>query len=534
MLQAQRNCVTEWGFRSARVYDDPFAQLRLDVIVTAPSGREMRVPAFWVGGSAWRVRFASGEVGRHAWRSVCSDEANPDLHEVEGEIEVAEYDGDNPLFARGPLQVAENRRYLEHADGTPFFWLGDTWWMALCGRLRWPDEFRRLTADRVAKGFSVIQLVAGLYPDMEAFDPRGDNEAGWPWLPDWERINPGWWDLADLRIEWLVSRGLVPCIFGSWGYYLPWMGVERLKRHWRELIARWGAYPVVWCLAGEGVMPWYLHKRTGQAEADESIQREGWTQVGRYLREIDPYRRPVTIHPTRRGRRQVEDDSVLDFEMLQTGHGDRRSLPSTVRLVTEARAEEPTMPVVNGEVCYEGILEASREEVQRMMFWASILNGTCGHTYGANGIWQVNREGEPYGPSPHGYSWGDRPWDDAMQLPGSAQLGRFRRLLERWEWWRIEPHPEWVEPRWSEHDYMLPYAGGIPGELRIIYLFNALPAPTIRALEPGLSYRATLVNASDASERELGIAEGDETGSWPVPQIEVRRDWLVVLQRTER
>jgi len=28
---------------------------------------------------------------------------------------------------------------LEHSDGTPFLWLGDTWWMGLTTRLDWPD-----------------------------------------------------------------------------------------------------------------------------------------------------------------------------------------------------------------------------------------------------------------------------------------------------------------------------------------------------------------------------------------------------------
>ena len=52
------------------------------------------------------------------------------------------------------------------------------------------------------------------------------------------------------------------------------------------------------------------------------------------------------------------------------------------------------MPVIDGEVCYEGIGEACRQEVQRLMFWACVLNGACGHTYGANGIWQVNTRRE--------------------------------------------------------------------------------------------------------------------------------------------
>jgi hypothetical protein len=528
----QRNCMTEWSFRSGRTYADPFNEVELDVIFRSPGGEELQVPAFWAGEQSWRVRFAPAEVGRYHYRTVCSDADNDDLHGIEGELEVAEYEGGNPLLRHGGLRVSENHRHLAHADGTPFFWLADTWWMALCSRLRWPGDFKELVADRVSKGFTVIQLVAGLYPDMAAFDERGDNEAGWPWERDWARINPAWFDLADLKMEWLVSQGLVPCVLGSWGYYLPWLGVERFKQHWRYLVARWGAYPVVWCLAGEGVMPWYLHKQTDQAKQDEAIQRAGWTEVGRYLREIDPYHRLVSIHPTRRGREQVEDDSVLDFEMLQTGHGDRTSLPNTVRSVTDAYAHEPTMPVINSEVCYEGILEASREEVQRFMFWSCILSGTCGHTYGANGIWQVNEEGKPYGPSPHGHSWGDRPWREAYQLPGSGQLGVAKRLLERYEWWRLEPHPEWVEPRWSHENYVLPYAAGIPGELRIIFLFNIMPRPVITQLEPGLRYRAFLFNPCTGVETNLGVAQADAEGSWAVPQIEIRRDWLLVLERT--
>jgi hypothetical protein len=524
-IRVGRNRVAEWPLGSAEGVD-PSALV--DLSVTAPSGSELRVPAFATADGMLRVRYSSAEIGVHTWRI----EGPGSFPREAGEIEVADLSESNALIAHGPLEVSADRRSLQHADGSPFFWLGDTWWMGLCSRLRWPDELRRLAADRVAKGFTVIQLVAGLFPDMAAFDERGDNEAGWPWKREWEALNPAWWDLADLRIEWLIAQGLVPCIFGSWGYYLPWMGVERLKRHWREMIARWGAYPVVWCLAGEGVMAWYLHKKDPEQVArDQAVQRAGWTEVGRYVQEADPFDRPVTIHPTQRGRLQVEDDSVLDFEMLQTGHGDRLSLPMTVRLVTEAHAQVPRMPVINGEVCYEGILESCREEVQRLMFWASILSGTCGHTYGANGICQLNRAGEPYRASPHGFSWGDTPWDEAMDLPGSAQLGRFRRLLERWEWWRIEPHPEWVEPRWSEDNYMLPYAGGIPGELRLIYLLNVTQPVTVRGLEPGARYRASLVDPSSCVEHDLGIAEGDAAGDWPLPQIEVRRDWLVVLER---
>ncbi len=150
--------------------------------------------------------------------------------------------------------------------------------MGLCQRFQWPADFQQLTADRVTKGFTVVQIVAGLYPDMPAFDPRGANEAGFPWENDYGHINPAYFDMADLRIQHLVSRGLAPCIVGCWGYFLHFMGVSKMKRHWRYLVARWGAYPVVWCLAGEGTMPYYLSP-TKERDAEE--QKQGWTELAR-------------------------------------------------------------------------------------------------------------------------------------------------------------------------------------------------------------------------------------------------------------
>ena len=160
-----------------------------------------------------------------------------------------------------------------------------------------------------------------------------------------------------------------------------------------------------------------------------------------------------------------------------------------------------------------------------------MLSGACGHTYGANGLWQVNEPGRPFGPSPYGVSWGDRPWTEACQLPGSWQLGVGRRLLERYEWWRLEPHPEWVEPHWTAEDYWRPYAAGIPGELRLVFV-PGHAAPVVKQLEPDASYRAFYFNPADGSEIELGVAQGDGEGDWQAPTPPIRRDWVLVLERT--
>lgn len=531
-----QNKVAEWSYVSAKAYADPFNEIEMDVVFSNSNGT-WRVPAFWSGGDQWRVRFAPPAQGRYSFKTECSDTANVGLHGQEGECEAVGYSGDNPLLAHGPLRVSKNRRYFEHADGTPFFWLGDTWWMGLCQRLRWPEDFQLLTADRVEKGFSVILLVAGLCPDMAAFDERGANEAGFPWEKDFARINPAYFDEADQRLQWLVHWGLVPCILGCWGYYLPWMGIERMKKHWRYIIARWGAYPVVWCLAGEAAMPYYLSKT---AKRDRADQISGWTEVGRYIRETDPYHRPLSIHSefATSSRDQVLDDSILDFSMPQANHFGHVGIPSTISLVTQERERQPIMPVLIGEVNYEGTMHGTGDEVQRLGFWGCVLSGTAGHTYGANGIWQVNTPEQPFGPSPHGGTWGNQPWEEAYRWPGSGQLGLGKCLLERYEWWRFEPHQEWIQPSASPNDYFASYAAGIPGEVRVIYSYwpNLPWIPEdkrmkVNSIEPGVQYKAFFFDPRNGDEYPIGLTDATDDGTWPVPMHPTMQDWLLVLER---
>ena len=130
MKYVMENCVTEWAYTSGTAYRDPFNEVQLDVVFTDPSGGEHVVPAFWAGEQTWRVRYATPLTGLHHYRTVCSDPGNADLHGQTGTLEVSPYEGQNPLMMHGPLHMAADRRHLEHSDGTPFFWLGDTWWMA--------------------------------------------------------------------------------------------------------------------------------------------------------------------------------------------------------------------------------------------------------------------------------------------------------------------------------------------------------------------------------------------------------------------
>ena len=534
--RTQANRMVEIAFTATRDYRDPFHEVTLDALFETPQGRALRVPAFWAGGRVWKVRYASPVVGVHRWRSVCSVTADRGLHNLSGTVAVEPYRGKNPLYLHGPLRVAADRRHFEHLDGTPFFWLGDTWWMGLCRRLHWPEEFHRLAADRKAKGFNVIQIVAGLYPDMPAFDPRGANEAGFPWEKGYSRIRPEYFDRADQRLLYLVDEGFVPCMVGAWGYHLPWMGTDRMKEHWRYLIARYGALPVVWCAAGEGTMPFYGSKR---AQQEAALQKQGWTEVIRCIRATDPLRRMVTIHPSRSARQTVTDPAVLDFDMHQTGHGPEDAIGRMAKQIRAAYEAKPVMPVIAGESSYDGL--DLREwgggvlssHASRQMFWVGLMhNGAAGGTYGANGIWQVNRREAPYGPSPHGRSWGSIPWDEAMKRPGSAQVGLAKQFLTRYPWHRLEPKPDtlaWADNQPTKDD-IRPCAAGIGTELRIVYVPRARPV-TAKQLAARTDYAASLFDPVAGRSASLGTVRTDEAGSWRCAPPNHEHDWVLVLEK---
>ncbi len=537
VVGTQVNRMVEIAFTATRDHEDAFHAVTLDVLFETPQGTTLRVPAFWAGGRVWKVRYASPLLGTHRWRSECSVTTDPGLHAAAGTVVVEPYHGANPLFLHGPLRVAEDRRHFQHLDQTPFFWLGDTWWMGLCQRLHWPDEFQQLAADRKAKGFNVVQIVAGLYPDMPAFDPRGTNEAGFPWEPDYARIRPEYFDRADERLLYLVDQGFVPCIVGAWGYHLPWLGTERMQQHWRYLIARYAALPVVWCAAGEGTMPFYGSPR---AQEEAALQKTGWTEVVRYIRATDPFGRLVTIHPSQSARETITDAALLDFDMHQTGHQPESGIGNLARQIRAAYEAAPAMPVISGESSYEGLDLTEwggsllTGTAARQMFWVSLMhNGAAGGTYGANGIWQVNRRDVPYGPSPHGRSWGSIPWDDAMHQPGSRQVGLAKQLLARYPWQRLEPLPDTVA--WADApaggDDVRPCAAGIGTQLRIVYVPQAR-AVTVTQLAAETAYTLRLCDPVEGGQQSPGSVTTDPSGVWRCAPPNSDHDWVLILQTT--
>jgi hypothetical protein len=557
---SSQNRMFECTFQSRKAYTDPFNDVDIDVVFSK-DGRVWRVPTFWRGGSKWTVRFAPSTPGEYTYHLESTDRNNPDLNGHDGRVTITAYNGTSTLLRHGMLRVSANKRYFEHADGTPFYWLGDTWWTGLSGRLSW-EGFQELTVDRKAKGFTVVQIVAGLLPTEQQApsDPGSCNEGGCVWDTEFKRINPIFFDYADKRVQHLIDSGIAPALVGAWSEKLDQMGVAKLKKHWRYIIARYGAYPVFWIVGGEVFDPTEEARRRLPSFFVQKVPG-GWTEVARYIHATDPYEHPVTVHEVSPDDLPLQDESVTDFHLFQPAHFGWPSIAVEVaQLDTHYARSAVTKPLVVGEIGYETLGGQHLEDFQRVAFWLAMLNGAAGHTYGANGVWEAYTPHKPV----HWATWALLTWKEGMNLPGSYQIGLGAKLLRQYPWWQFEPHPEWVMPRgttlleprsganvfhidlaaeWGEWpgssqffdpdhpvdewkaregNFRLPYAAGIPGEVRFIYMpysgiFPPAP-PTVLGLEPGVRYGAYFWDPALGIKIDLGTVER------PSPAAVIRED----------
>nr|MCR5781741.1 DUF5060 domain-containing protein [Clostridia bacterium] len=127
VISAETWRCAEIAFEAENGYEDPFSDVTLDLILIG-DGRQRTVPCFWDGGGIWKARVACPKAGTWYYKTVCSDDTDAGLHNKTGAIECAEYAGDLDVYRHGFPTTAAGKKYFTYADGTPFFYLGDTHW----------------------------------------------------------------------------------------------------------------------------------------------------------------------------------------------------------------------------------------------------------------------------------------------------------------------------------------------------------------------------------------------------------------------
>lgn len=479
--------IPQWGrfeasLTSTFVYSNPIQDARLSVTFTSPSGQTRRVEGFWDGGQTWRARFSPDAVGLWSYETECSNLADRGLRGQRGVFECGAPEGGTRFDQHGPIRLSPNRRYLAHADGTPFLWLGDTAWN---GPLRaTPDEWAHYLRERVRQKFTAVQWVATQWLSAPGGDING--ERAYTGL-DCIAINPAFFQRLDRYVAAISQAGLlnVPVLLWAamWrpegenevnpGYSLPDDQAILLARY---MVARWSAYPVVWILPGDSD---YRGERA-----------ERWKRIGRGVFGDLPHA-PVSLHPAGKhwNGEEFRDEMWLDILGYQSGHGDDEETLAWLVNGPPANAwqHEPARPVINLEppyeyhVSYHSKTRISADFARRALYWSLLVSPTAGVTYGGHGIWGWDDGTAP--PIAHPNTGIPLPWRQALMMDCAEQMAYVANLFNSIEWWRLVPAPALLanQPGDQDKSRFVAAARSVEGDLVVVYI------PTDREIQLNLS-----------------------------------------------
>lgn len=334
-------------------------------------------------------------------------------------------------WENGKLKVDQTHRYLQHENGTPFFWLGETGWLM-------PQRLDRNEAEYYMeqckqKGYNVIQIqtmngvpsmnVYGQYSLTDGFNFKNINQKG----------VYGYWDHMDYLIRTAARKGIYIGMVCIWGTPVSkgLMNVEEAKAYGRFLGERYKDDPnIIWIIGGD---------------IRGDVKTAEWNALAESIRKADP-NHLMTFHP--RGRTTsatwFNDAPWMDFNMFQSGHrrygqrmGDgeypieENTEEDNWRFVERSMAYQPMKPVIDAEPSYEGIPQGLHDpqetrwkdyDVRRYAYWA-VFAGAFGHTYGNNSIMQMVKPG-------YGAAYGaTETWYDALKNPGFSQMQYLKNLM---------------------------------------------------------------------------------------------------------
>jgi hypothetical protein len=461
---AQNNRVPLWG-RWERTFEaDPRTKpdpgIGLIVRLTSPTGKRHKISAFWDGGKTWRVRFMPNETGKWRFRTI----AYPDyvgLNAQRGSFVCRAAKNGNRFSQHGAVRVSKDGSHLEHADGTPFFWLGDTAWNGPL--MSKAEDWDKYLNDRVAKKFTAIQFVT---TQWRTAPTNLEGEVAFTGI-DKIQINPAFFKRMDARIDALNAKGLLAVPVLLWairgaenpGWYLPEDQAILMEKY---LVARYGAHHVVWIPAGD----------TTYREANG----EKWRRIARAVFGDDSHA-PIVMHP--QGMQSYvenyKDEKWLDIIGYQSGHGDNDAALKWIHSgpIAKEAQQFTTRPFINLEPPYEDHIAYQSKQrhtdftVRRASYWSLLNAPTAGLTYGAHGVWSW--EVEPKEPLLHKGTGIAKPWFDAMNLPGSLQMKFLHEFFASLKWWELRPAPSLVASQSSDPAKFIAAAKTRSGDVAVLY-----------------------------------------------------------------
>ena len=540
-IDAQTWVMTELRFESSKDYTSGGSdEVLMDVVFThRKTGQTLVRPAFWDGDNVFMVRFAPTRKGKWTWTSSCPQDTA--LDGLKGKLNCVEYDGELSVYQHGFIRVEPGKKYMTHADGTPFFYLGDTHWGMYSEEFDAPgphagntgaeSHFKYIVDRRVEQGFTVYQSEP-LGAPFKLNDGTVDSED----IPGLRK--------ADEYYKYIAGKGLVHAngefFFVSSMRRELWhddAALRNLSRYW---VARFGAFPVLWTLAQEMDNTFY-----GIFDAADNP----WVKVAEYIHEYDAYSHPLSGHQenawhtsvTGRGtgdeKRDADGVSVFASSEVaaRTGHNwwAAQWSPSLTGPVSPDIVRDywgTSSPAINYEGRYCGLW--TKDFGSRAQGWISFLSGFFGYGYGAIDIWlyQSNYDltEETFDGVEHVTPEDKlKPWSESIEYPSALQMRYLRSFMESFDWWNLVPV---LKDENSFKAEAAAYVYARTPETHVLYFFSKDTATgEIADFQAGKTLAATWFNPRSGDKGDTVKVTAAEDGRLVLPPKPDPEDWVLMV-----
>ena len=521
---------------------------RFDATFTNPAtGTSLAIPGFWNGGGTFVARFAPTEAGEWDYTTVAPDD--PDLDGKKGKVIAKPYSGDLEIDKRGFVATNGSKNFV-YADGTPFFYLGDTHWSLYREELDSPgpyagntgaqSHFKYIADKRVEQGFTVYQ--------SEPIGTKANLADG-----KLDASDAAAFKMNDRYYQYLAEKGLVHAnaeFFFS-GQMTKALAdderyLEAISRYW---VARYSAYPVMWTLTQEADNDFY-RERGDQKFYD--YNDNPWVKVAEYIHKCDAYRHPLSCHQentlftsvTGAGSSAENRDNggksafYGDDVSARTGHdwwaaqwGPNVAGQESGKTARDYWESDKVAINYEGRYCNLWTKDAGA----RMQSWIAMLSGFAGVGYGAADIWLYDGNYDLDTTSYDGLEAitpEDKAvrWSEAVEFESARQQGIMRRFFESFDWQNLKP--DFDDGNIFKSDQAYYVAASVGNETYAIYLYmRSKNSGVVLGMDADASYDAAWFDPRTGETIEIGEIRADAPGTWNAPEKPGADDYALILRK---
>lgn len=575
----------EIKLNSKNKYNNPYLEVDIWIELIGPSFNK-KVYGFWNGGNEFCIRFVANKPGIWKWETNCNVDDNQ-LKGIKGEVEAIEWSEKeketNPL-RRGFIRATNNSHAFQYADGTPLYYIADTWWAATTFRYPWVSEnqplptwakmsFQDMVALRKSQGYNGIGIIAAqptwaddgfpptLYvndeektPVRQAWQSNGSaddqedenarakemyNEGGRAFffpgkvpglenvVPDYDRINPEYFSYMDRKIEYLNNQGFIPFIEvarrdtgPTWKKYYQWP--QSYTRYIRYIFNRYQAYNTLLSPIHYDFDGYTIPSREYNEPANLVIDLQGPPPFGNL---VGTNSAPSSL----RNFGDASENKWLTFHQI----GNLRPHKAYWYL-TEIYNAKTTCPALNGEPYYPGFPDnnppAHTKTAERYcrsgMYGSFLSGGLAGYFYGCEGIWGGNIEEEST------YTL----WD-ALKFESGKQVQHLKSFVMQKgnKYQDLIPQHNLVYPSRTEevdgYDGWAYCAHTEQMDWILIYKEQDSACSHIRSILPNRTYICSLFNPRTGEwTKDYSTIYTDQIGESALPDFPSSEDWAISLE----